>query len=246
MSFYKEQKVLVEGPLTNLKESLIQFAKPKKLINSDNPGSHFMTSSMFDAREALVPGSVYDRTNTAINGAANSTTGQYNYQRGSVPLDMFSRTHDPISYISPERAQAAMNNLPVPVGIFMNMAHIPPRFYNQHQQALQARQAQNTGVRNRKPLPGRQKGKGAALSQEQTQPFSQSLQLTQGMSQPGLSQPGFSLSQPGLSQAELSQDPYMAEYQSQMDGLLSQDSTYQGDRSGNFFQANTAQFSQPY
>lgn len=107
---------------------------------------------------------------------------------------MFSRTHDPISYISPERAQANMN-LPVPVGMFMNMAHIPPRFYNQHQQALQARQQQNP--RNRKP-PTRQKGKG--LSQEQTQPFSQSLQLTQGMSQPGLSQPGFSLSQPGLSQ----------------------------------------------
>lgn len=114
---------MVEGPLTNLKESLIQFAKPKKLINSENPGSHFMTTSMFDAREALVPGSVYDRTNVAING------GQYNYPRGgNVALDMFSRTHDPISYISPERAQAAMNNLPVPVGMFMNMAHIPPRY----------------------------------------------------------------------------------------------------------------------
>lgn len=47
-----------------------------------------------------------------------------------------------------------------------------------------------------------------------------------------MSQPGFSLSQPGLSQPELSQDSYMVgEYQSQMDGLLSQDSTYQGDRS---------------
>lgn len=52
----------MEGPLTNLKESLIQFAKPKKLINSENPGSHFMTTSMFDAREAMVPGSVYDRS----------------------------------------------------------------------------------------------------------------------------------------------------------------------------------------
>jgi regulator of nonsense transcripts 1 len=121
----------------------------------------------------------------------------------------------------------------------MNMADVPPRFYNQHQQAMQARQQQNP--RNRKP-PVRQKGK--TLSQEQTQPFSQSLQLTQGMSQPGLSQPGFSLSQPGLSQPELSQDPYMAEYQSQMDGLLSQDSTYQGDRSA-FYPPN-AQFSQPY
>lgn len=238
LTFYKEQKVLVEGPLTNLKESMIQFAKPKKLINSENPGSHFMTTSMFDAREALVPGSVYDRTNVAING------GQYNYPRGAVPLDMFSRTHDPISYISPERAQAAMSNLPVPVGMFMNMAHIPPRFYNQHQQAMQARQTQTP--RTRKPLntrPGMQH-KGKTLSQEQTQTFSQSLQLTQGMSQPGLSQPGFSLSQPGLSQAELSQDPYVADFQSQMDGLLSQDSTYQGDRSA-FYQPG-AQFSQPY
>lgn len=204
LSFYKEQKVLVEGPLTNLKESMIQFAKLKKLINSENPGSHFMSTSMFDAREAMVPGSVYDRTSMPMNG-------QFNYPRGSVPLDMFSRTHDPISYISPDRAQTGTNNLPVPMGMFMNMAHIPPRFYNQHQQAMQARQGQvPANPRVRKP-PTRQRNKG--LSQEQTQPFSQSLQLTQGMSQPGLSQPGFSLSQPGLSQPELSQDPYMAEYQ---------------------------------
>lgn len=54
-------------------------------------------------------------------------------------LDMFGRTHDPISYISPERAQAALSNMPVPVGMFMNMAHVPPRFYNQHQQALQGK-----------------------------------------------------------------------------------------------------------
>lgn len=107
LSFYKEQKVLCEGPLTNLKESLIQFAKPKKLINSENPGSHFMTTSMFDAREAMVPGSVYDRTNTNMNG-------QFNFPNRPMPLDMFSRTHDPISYISPERAQTSMN-LPVPV-----------------------------------------------------------------------------------------------------------------------------------
>lgn len=244
LSFCKEQKVLVEGPLTNLKESMIQFAKPKKLMNSENPGSHFMTTSMFDAREAMVPGSVYDRTN--MNGQPPNF-GTFNNRPAAqriehtMPLDMFSRTHDPISYISQDRSQAM--NLPVPVGMFMNMAHVPPRFYNQHQQAMQARQQQQN-PNSRRPKPNsRQKNK--ALSQEQTQPFSQSLQLTQGMSQSGgLSQPGFSLSQPGLSQAELSQDPYMTEYQSQMDGLLSQDSTYQGDRS-NFYQPN-AQFSQPY
>lgn len=240
LAFYKEQKVLVEGPLTNLKESLIQFAKPKKLINADNPGSHFMTTTMIDAREAMVPGSVYDRN--------NHMNGQFSYPRSGVPLDMFSRTHDPITYISPERAQAALNpNLPVPVGMFMNMAHVPPRFYNQHQQALQARQNQKTRGNKMQPGAKNQRNKSAlsqANSQEQTQPFSQSMQLTQAMSQ-NMSQPGFSLSQPGLSQPELSQDPYMIEYQSQVDGLLSQDSTYQGDRSA-FYQATSAQFSQPY
>lgn len=67
LNFYKEQKVLVEGPLNNLKESAIQFAKPKKLVNSANPGTHFMSTTMYDAREAIVPGSVYDRTGQ-ING----------------------------------------------------------------------------------------------------------------------------------------------------------------------------------
>jgi regulator of nonsense transcripts 1 len=37
LSSYKDQKVLVEGPLNNLKESMIQFSKPKKLVNSINP-----------------------------------------------------------------------------------------------------------------------------------------------------------------------------------------------------------------
>ena len=47
-----------------------------------------------------------------------------------------------------------------------------------------------------------------------------------------MSQPGLSLSQAGLSQAELSQESYLVgEFQSQVDGLLSQDSTYQGERS---------------
>ena len=67
--------------------------------------------------------------------------------------------------------------------------------------------------------------------------------LLQSMSQPG---GGFSLSQPGLSQSELSQEPYaMGEFHSQADGLLSQDSTYQGDRSAFLPGASQgAQFSQ--
>jgi len=250
LSFYKEQKVLVEGPLNNLKESMIQFAKPKKLVNAANPGSHFMSTSMYDAREALIPGSVYDRSGTQVNGMQNHNP----YYQRNVPLDIFSRTHDTISYISPERAQAAMNNVPVPLGMFMNMAHVPPRFYNQHQQALQARQNQRNrrgataaSVRNKS---GPRMGKLNSQTEQNTQPYSQpGLPLTQGTTQ-GMSQPGFSLSQPGLSQAELSQDSFaVGEFQSQMDGLLSQDSTYQGDRSG-FYQSGQSQaggqFSQPY
>ncbi|EGI69714.1 Putative regulator of nonsense transcripts 1 [Acromyrmex echinatior] len=243
-----EQKVLVEGPLNNLKESMIQFAKPKKLVNAANPGSHFMSTSMYDAREALIPGSVYDRSGTQVNGTQNHNP----YYQRNVPLDIFSRTHDTISYISPERAQAAMNNMPVPVGMFMNMAHVPPRFYNQHQQALQARQNQ----RNRRGVTASARNKSGprmgklSQTEQNTQPYSQpGLPLTQGTTQ-GMSQPGFSLSQPGLSQAELSQDSFaVGEFQSQMDGLLSQDSTYQGDRSS-FYQSGQSQaggqFSQPY
>lgn len=47
--------------MSNLKESLMQFSKPRKLVNAMNPGSHFMNTAMFDAREAMAPGGVYDR-----------------------------------------------------------------------------------------------------------------------------------------------------------------------------------------
>ena len=39
LNYYKEQKVLVEGPLNNLRESLMQFSKPRKLVNTINPVS---------------------------------------------------------------------------------------------------------------------------------------------------------------------------------------------------------------
>lgn len=43
LNYYKEQKVLVEGPLNNLRESLMQFSKPRKLINTINPVSNTHT-----------------------------------------------------------------------------------------------------------------------------------------------------------------------------------------------------------
>ena len=57
------------------------------------------------------------------------------------------------------------------------------------------------------------------------------------------------LSQTGLSQLDPSQhDAYLSsvDFQSQMDGLLSQDSTYQGGRSGFLSSRHGSQFTQPY
>jgi len=84
----------------------------------------------------------------------------------------------------------------------------------------------------------------AAANQELSQgPLSQGPPLTQGaMSQnmPPLSQP--------LSQPELSQDSYLGDdfqLKSQADQVLSQDSSYQGDRGGYHPFSSQAEYSQP-
>ncbi|EDW07691.2 regulator of nonsense transcripts 1 homolog [Drosophila mojavensis] len=329
LNFYKDRKVLVEGSLNNLKESLIHFQKPKKLVNNMNIGAHFMSTMMADAKEVLVPGSIYERTsgygrqmsgnsNQNLNGghyAANtygsvggaigaagaaggnmsnasygagngSAGGNNNYgTAGGVGIGGGSgnasnwptaHLHDSIGYISNDHGVAALGNMPVPVGMFMNMSSLPPRFYNHHQQAIMAakqnRAMQNqsgfaappvTGKKNSKLSKGSRNsnansihsgagagGGGAATLMSTTTtltttttaitsvtssmgstPFSQqpsalSLQMTQPS--------GFALSQ----QPELSQDFGQI---SQMDGLLSQDVSFNvsGERSLN-------QFSQPY
>uniref|UniRef100_A0A6B2EFZ7 DNA helicase n=1 Tax=Phlebotomus kandelakii TaxID=1109342 RepID=A0A6B2EFZ7_9DIPT len=243
LNFYKEKKVLVEGSLNNLKESLIQFAKPKKIINTLNPGSHFMSNVMYDAKDAMAAGSIYDKSSTfAMNHFQSSQQQPIGYGAigsgsRSGQVDMFSRTHDSISYISPERA--AMNNMSVPVGMFMNMTNIPPRFY-QHQQAIQAaKQGRRKGAPNGPSGALAAVGSGARASKSRNASQGGG-PLTQGMSQ-GMSQPGFCLSQPG----DLSQD-YMGDYQSQMDGILSQDYLHsQGADRMNFGGVNS-QYTQPY
>lgn len=219
LNFYKDRKVLVEGSLNNLKESLIHFQKPKKLVNSMNIGAHFMSTMIADAKEVLVPGSIYERssgygrqmsvnTAQAINGghfagagygaygagnagAGNNMTnssaaygvggagvaGNNNYGSGAGggsgggggggvgggggggataaaavaaannPNWNTAHLHDSIGYISNDHGAAALGNMPVPVGMFMNMSNLPPRFYNQHQQAIMAAK-QNRAISN--------------------------------------------------------------------------------------------------
>lgn len=121
-------------------------------------------------------------------------------------MEMFSRNHDAISYISQDRMQGA--NMPVPVGMFMNMSNAPPRFYNQAAQAAHKTQ-------RRKPS-----SKAIAKNSQMNFPATP---LTQGMSQ-NMSQPAFSLSQ----QPDLLFNDYMSgDFPSQMDNILSQESSFQ-------------------
>lgn len=209
LNFYKEKKVLVEGALNNLKESMIQFAKPKKIVNTFNPGQHFMSTTMYDAKEAMVArGSYYGND----RGAAAAMMG------GPNQWDMF-RGHDSISYISNDRAQAALSGMAVPVGMFMNMTNSipPPRYFQQQQQqAIQqaAKQSRNNKTRAPPPPVGSQ---GKMRGPQRGNTGSQAGPLTQGMSQNMMSQPGFS----GL---DFSQNDFTID-ESQGDNILSQDFT---------------------
>ncbi|KAK0151478.1 Regulator of nonsense transcripts 1 [Merluccius polli] len=226
LNYYKEQRVLVEGPLNNLRDSLMQFSKPHKLVNTINPGGRFMSTAMYDAREALIPGSAYDR----------STNGR--------TANMYFQTHDQIGMIGAGPGPMSSMNIPIPLNLVMPPIP-PPSYLGQVNGPLTGRGGGIKGKASAAGSGGTRGGRhrnrgggggghhGSQMSGSQasqdlgSQPFSQG-PLTQGyvnMSQPS------QMSQPGLSQPELSQDSYLGdEFKSQMDVALSQDSTYQGER----------------
>lgn len=189
LNFYKEKKVLVEGSLNNLKESMIQFAKPKKIVNTFNPGQHFMSNAMYDAKEVLGGGGPHHQF---YGGPAMQPQHQHNQGwNGNPGVDMF-RAHDPISYISQDhRSGQGM----VPVGMFMNMNmnNAPPRYFQQQQQSAIQQAAKQSRSNRKMPMGGGSSQGTSRNSQQQRGRNSQPGPLTQGM----MSQPGFSqLSQP--------------------------------------------------
>ncbi|XP_016995203.2 regulator of nonsense transcripts 1 homolog [Drosophila takahashii] len=306
LNFYKDRKVLVEGSLNNLKESLIHFQKPKKLVNSMNIGAHFMSTMMADAKEVMVPGSIYDRSggyggqgrqmhqNQAMNGgpyggaplgygvpsAANSMMGGNNNfggggtaggGGGNGPSWAAAHLHhDSIGYISNEHGAAALGNMPVPVGMFMNMSNLPPRFYNQHQQAImaakqnRAMQQQQSGnfspglaitggaagalagnnKKSQKTV-GKSRAIGAAEARGAAAGGGGAGQANSTAGTPFSQQPApLSLQMTQPSGFALSQQPELSQdfgQISQMDGLLSQDVAF--NVSG---ERSLNQFSQPY
>lgn len=201
-----------------------------------------MKTAMYDARDSMM---LAERRNVDTRyspGEFDRRPGQGSRNRETETTSRSDRNtrHDPLTYIGPERlGSVPPANLPIPVGIFMNMAHVPPRFYNQHQQLMAQAAAANkvsgpppSSSAAAKKLGVGGKGKKTGLSQGNSQldsqPYSQGPFTQAGLSQGG----GLSLSQGGLSQDQgLSQDSLMiGDMHSQLDGLLSQDSTYQGDR----------------
>lgn len=82
-----------------------------------------MSSTMFDAREALMPGRVI------APGFPPQMDPTATYQ------DAYYRTHDRMGYIGAERTvAAAVGNIPIPVGMFLPpMPPQPHNYYNQVQ-----------------------------------------------------------------------------------------------------------------
>ncbi|KAJ9091289.1 hypothetical protein QFC21_007278 [Naganishia friedmannii] len=86
LTHYKEKNCLVEGPLSNLQVSMIQFSKPKKSLTKameqfrrfESPATDFATSTPPIPAEPTVP----------------ATASRFDAS--------FYRTHDPVGYIQPD------------------------------------------------------------------------------------------------------------------------------------------------
>jgi len=253
----------MEGPLSNLKESAIQFTKPRKLVNAANPGGRYMSTAMFDAREVLVPGGAYDRRGGGSSSAAASSgmVHQDGYA-GGPPRRMggLYGGADPRLY-----SQAATANFPVPVDYIMNFA-MPTAFGGMMMPGAGGSN-HGGGVGNRGGYgPPLRRGGGPPISGSRTKPARYGGQSHSGMSvgdhgllsasQDGIysqgpltqaammSQPyGAGFSQHGLGDLSQSESVYLGggatvdEFKSQADIMLSQDSTYQGDRAAGFYQS---------
>eukprot|EP00117_Sycon_ciliatum_P034570 scpid22067/ scgid26360/ Regulator of nonsense transcripts 1; ATP-dependent helicase RENT1; Nonsense mRNA reducing factor 1; Up-frameshift suppressor 1 homolog len=110
---FQEKHVLVEGTLASLKENLMKFSKPAKMVNKYNPGASIMSRGMYSARE-------YMSSSPYTRGLANPGPDAPSYR------DDFYMTHDPMAYIGSEAAAShAAASMHIPVGMFAPPA--PPQ-----------------------------------------------------------------------------------------------------------------------
>ncbi|KAF0514312.1 P-loop containing nucleoside triphosphate hydrolase protein [Gigaspora margarita] len=104
---YKEKDCLVEGPLNNLKVSMIQFSRPRRAYRKDDKFRQGLAHQI-DAREAFAKPPL----------ASENRRGNRSYDSD------FIRTHDPVGYIPsdmssiPSSSQFSIPLLPTPNGPF--------------------------------------------------------------------------------------------------------------------------------
>eukprot|EP00095_Tigriopus_kingsejongensis_P011513 maker-scaffold33_size549341-snap-gene-0.19 protein:Tk11513 transcript:maker-scaffold33_size549341-snap-gene-0.19-mRNA-1 annotation:"regulator of nonsense transcripts" len=218
LQHYKDNGILVEGPINNMKPSPIQFPKPKRLNNAFNPGTHFMNTTIFSAKEALATpyhAHLHPSGGRAMSHHPNMAPphGQLPPQRNNFNRGSQFIAHDNMNAIQ-EDFSKLQTSMPIPVGMFVNMSHIPPRFLPKTERPNHYRQGAGGG-----------NTQASMLSQDMER--TQNNTLTQGNN---LSL-GMSLNDYGseFSQGEMSQDVGRG-LRSTTDGFLSQDSMYQGPR----------------
>lgn len=218
LTFYKENKVLVEGPLSNLKECMIQLNRPRKMLNHFVPGNNYLRNVQNQQLNENL--NIVDNplNNLNLNSMTSLSTnlnnlGLPNYGNYSNQF----RSHDPLGYISAERvANTGFSSLPVPIGMFINMTPTNPPVASQRYPTTNnlASNATSTNQRkqsNNKPtnrnLQNRNQSRPA--SQQLSSQLSSNSQFSQGLltqGQMSLNFPPLSMSQQPLSQPVMSQD----------------------------------------
>ena len=92
-------------------------------------------------------------------GPPGGGAGSFNFNDVGGSSSSSFNHYDPLNFIAPgenmTQSMASVPSLPVPMSMFMNMTHIPPRFYN-NQPGAQAGAAGQMGNGKGGPPPTRQ------------------------------------------------------------------------------------------
>lgn len=210
LTFYKESKVLVEGPLNNLKESLIQFSKPHKMTNPINLGAHLVSynyqpeatnsnnASQFNNNRMNNSNSQSSLLSQPMSNESCSSRDEYASQFSSNSQPYFrSNQHDQLSYITNDRSQAnlaTLSNFPVPFGLFITM---PSGYYNNQSAQQVPNQTQRNSKMKRYRTNRDRASQDSSLSQQNlltqqgqlsSSQYCQSQSFSQNLSQNDLSQ----------------------------------------------------------
>ena len=116
-----------------------------------------MSTAMYSAREAIVPGSAYDRNRMAGNGTPGNTIPS-GATYGNYQAQDFLRPHDTMNSIDQKQRAFNSMNVPIPMPMFM------PAYYDSRQMQ---NQTNTKGANRRKPT-------RSQLSQKQSQQTQQS------------------------------------------------------------------------